>query len=71
VHELIDGVLADSGGYSNVGGATDQGTPGISTKRKVTMMAHGYCLSPACDVHGHLTGHLTGGGWVVTPHAPL
>lgn len=34
VTTLIDGVLADSGGYSNVGGATDVGTPGISTKRK-------------------------------------
>lgn len=34
VATLIDGVLADSGGYSNVGGATDVGTPGISTARK-------------------------------------
>jgi len=34
VSTLIDGVLADSGGYSNVGGATDVGTPGISTARK-------------------------------------
>ena len=28
VSHLIDGVLADSGGYSNVGGATDVGAPG-------------------------------------------
>ena len=34
VTTLIDGVLADSGGYSNVGGATDVGSPGISTVRK-------------------------------------
>jgi hypothetical protein len=34
VSQLIDGVLADSGGYSNVGGATDVGSPGISTVRK-------------------------------------
>ena len=34
VSTLIDGVLADSGGYSNVGGATDRGTPGISIARK-------------------------------------
>ena len=34
VSQLIDGVLADSGGYSNVGGATDLGSPGISLARK-------------------------------------
>ena len=34
VTTLVDGVLADSGGYSNVGGATDTGTPGVSTARK-------------------------------------
>ena len=31
---LIDGVLADSGGYSDVGGATDVGSHGISIARK-------------------------------------
>ena len=34
IASLIDGVLADSGGYSNVGGATDVGGAGISTSRK-------------------------------------
>ena len=34
VSQLIDGVLADSGGYSDVGGATDVGARGISTARK-------------------------------------
>ena len=34
VSELIDGVLADSGGYANVGGAQDVKGAGISVNRK-------------------------------------